>query len=77
MEISTAGLRKRVGELYPSPAMLARFRAAGVPLTLASDAHVPENVGRDFDRALEVARAAGYDEVTVFEQRVARQVPLG
>jgi histidinol-phosphatase (PHP family) len=46
-------------------------------LTLASDAHVPENVGRDFDRALEVARAAGYDEVTVFEQRVARQVPLG
>lgn len=77
MEISTAGLRKRVGELYPSPAMLVRFRAAGVPLTLASDAHVPENVGRDFDRALELARAAGYDEVTVFEQRVARQVPLG
>ena len=73
LEISTAGLHKRVGELYPDPAMLA----SRPPITLASDAHVPENVGRDFDRALELARSAGYDTVTVFEGRVARQEPLG
>ena len=73
LEISTAGLHKHVGELYPDPALLAGHP----PITLASDAHVPQNVGRDFDRALELARGAGYETVTVFEQRVARQEPLG
>jgi histidinol-phosphatase (PHP family) len=73
LEISTAGLHKPVGEIYPDLQMLA----AHPPITLASDAHVPANVGRDFDRALEHARAAGYDSVTVFEGRRGRQEPLG
>jgi histidinol-phosphatase (PHP family) len=73
LEISTAGLHKQVGELYPDPAMLG----PRPPITLASDAHVPQNVGRDFDQALELARAAGYETVTVFEGRSARQQPLG
>ncbi len=37
----------------------------------------PRNVGRDLDSAIEHARAAGYDTVTVFDQREARQEPLG
>jgi histidinol-phosphatase (PHP family) len=73
LEISTAGLHKPVGELYPDLPMLA----AHPPITLASDAHVPQNVGRDFDRALEHARAAGYETVTVFDRRRGRQEPLG
>jgi histidinol-phosphatase (PHP family) len=73
LEISTAGLRKPVGELYPAAAMLE----AGPPITLASDAHVPADVGRDFDRAVVHARAAGYETVSVFEGRKARQEPLG
>jgi histidinol-phosphatase (PHP family) len=73
LEISTAGLQKPVGELYPDLPMLA----AHPPITLASDAHVPAHVGRDFDRALEYARAAGYETVTVFEGRQGRQEPLG
>jgi histidinol-phosphatase (PHP family) len=73
LEISTAGLHKPVGELYPDAEMLAQRP----PITLASDAHVPQNVGRDFDRALELARAAGYETVTVFELRRAHQEPLG
>lgn len=74
LEISTNGRYKPVGELYPD---LELLRAAGLPVTLASDAHVPENVGRDFELALELARAAGYETVTVFEGRTARQEPLG
>ena len=73
LEISTAGLHKPVGEIYPDLAMLEQHP----PITLASDAHVPQNVGRDFDRALEHARAAGYETVTVFEERRGRQEPLG
>ena len=77
VEVSTAGLHKPVHELYPHPEFLAASRARDVPVTLASDAHTPDVVGRDFDRALELLRSAGYDTVTVFEQRRARQEPLG
>jgi len=77
VEVSTAGLRKPVGELYPHPDLLAACRERGVPVTLASDAHSPQLVGRDFDRAVQLLRSVGYDTVTIFEQRAARQEPLG
>jgi histidinol-phosphatase (PHP family) len=74
LELSTAGLHKHVGELYPD---LGFLTANPLPITLASDAHVPANVGRDYDQALALARAAGYETVTVFDGRVPRQEPLG
>jgi histidinol-phosphatase (PHP family) len=77
VEVSTAGLHKPVRELYPHPDFLAACRERGVPVTLGSDAHMPAVVGRDFDRARELLRSAGYETVTVFEQRRARQEPLG
>jgi histidinol-phosphatase (PHP family) len=77
VEVSTAGLRKPVGELYPDADFLARCRERGVVATLASDAHVAQDVGRDFDAGIEHLRAAGYETVTVFEGRSARQEPLG
>jgi histidinol-phosphatase (PHP family) len=77
VEVSTAGLHKPVGELYPDPEFLAACRERDVPVTLASDAHSPDVVGRDFDLALELSRSVGYETVTVFERREARQEPLG
>ncbi len=77
LEVSSAGLHKPHGKLYPNPDLLAAARARGMPITLASDAHVPQNVGRDLDRAIEHARAAGYETVTVFDRRKRRQEPLG
>jgi histidinol-phosphatase (PHP family) len=73
IEVSTAGLHKPVGELYPDPELL-RNRP---PITLASDAHVPENVGRDFEQALALVRSVGIETVSVFDGRVRRQEPLG
>lgn len=61
LEINTAGLRKPVGETYPGGELLAEARALGIPLVLGSDAHRPEHVGWAFDRAAELARAAGYE----------------
>jgi histidinol-phosphatase (PHP family) len=77
VEVSTAGLRKPVGELYPHPDLLAACRERAVPVTLGSDAHSPELVGRDFDHAVRLLRSAGYETVTIFERREARQEPLG
>jgi histidinol-phosphatase (PHP family) len=77
LEVSSAGLHKPHGKLYPNPALLAAAKRGGMTITLASDAHVPQNVGRDLDRAIEHARAAGYETVTVFDERRRRQEPLG
>jgi histidinol-phosphatase (PHP family) len=77
VEVSAAGLHKPVGEVYPDLSLLRRCRERAVPITIASDAHEPEHVGRDLDRAVEHARAAGYETVTVFEGRRRRQEPLG
>jgi histidinol-phosphatase (PHP family) len=77
LEISTAGLRKPVGELYPDPPLLRACVDRGVPITLASDAHLPEDVGRDLDKAVALARESGCETVTVFHGRQPRQEPLG
>jgi len=77
VEVSTAGLRKAAAELYPAPAFLAACRRAGVPATLASDAHRPEDVGRDFDAAVAALHDAGYRTLLRFDRRQRREVPLG
>jgi histidinol-phosphatase (PHP family) len=77
VEVSTAGLRKPVGELYPAPAFLRACQRRGVLLSLASDAHRPEDVGADFDQAVALARDAGYREVQRFAGKQACPVPLG
>ena len=41
---------------------------AGVPVTLASDAHEPGEVGRDFDRSVAALHDAGYRTITVFQR---------
>lgn len=77
VEISTAGLHKPVGELYPAGELLRACRAHGVPITLASDAHQAEHVGRDLALAVRHARDSGYETVSAFDRRERRQEPLG
>jgi histidinol-phosphatase (PHP family) len=76
-EVSTAGLRKPIEEMYPSEHLLRAFRRHGVPITTASDAHEPRLVGEDFDSALDLVRRVGYDTVSVFDGRERRQEPIG
>jgi histidinol-phosphatase (PHP family) len=76
VECSSAGLRKPVAELYPEPGLLARFRRAGVPVTLSSDAHAPQDVARDFATAVAALRGAGYETITRFSRREPSQASL-
>lgn len=77
VELSTAGLRKRVAELYPAPAFLEMCLEAGAPVALSSDAHRPEDVGADYDQALELLDSLGVGELCVFEHRERRLEPIG
>ncbi len=69
IEINTSGLRKPVKEIYPSLAVLKIYGKTGVPITFSSDSHDPKDVGRDYDQAAELAKAAGYREYRVFKKR--------
>ena len=77
IECSSAGLRKPVQELYPDSGWLAKFCAAGVPATLSSDAHTPDDVARDYPTAVAALRGAGYTTLTCFQGREPRQEPIG
>jgi histidinol-phosphatase (PHP family) len=77
VELSTAGLRKPVGEMYPSQAFLEMVLDAGNPITLSSDAHVPDQLGYGYDRALELLESLGVGELCVFENRARRLEPIG
>ena len=77
VEVSTAGLRKPVGELYPDADLLRACAGKGVPVTLASDAHDPSLVGADFEQALVHARAAACNTIAIFERGQMSLEPLG
>jgi histidinol-phosphatase (PHP family) len=77
VELSTAGLRKPVGELYPAFEFAQMCVEAGAPFALSSDAHLPEQVGFEYERAVEFLDRLGVEEICVFEQRRRRLAPLG
>ncbi|HVC07441.1 MAG TPA: histidinol-phosphatase HisJ family protein [Solirubrobacterales bacterium] len=77
VEISTAGLRKPVGEIYPAPAFARMCVEAGADFALSSDAHLPEQVGFGYQRAIELLADLGVGEICVFEGRQRRLEPIG
>jgi histidinol-phosphatase (PHP family) len=77
IEVSTAGLRKPVGEIYPDRVFLEMCLEAGRPVALSSDAHTPNDLAYRYDEAVEFLESAGVGEIAVFEGRRRRLEPLG
>ena len=77
VEVSTAGYRKPVREIYPAPAFAEMCIDAGAVLALSSDAHEPENIGYEYDRAIEEMRDWGVSELAVFQRRERSLEELG
>ena len=76
VEVSSAGLRHAVGEIFPGPKFLSDLRAAAVPILLASDAHVAADAAWGHDDVVTAARAASYTEYLRFADRVPTVTPL-
>lgn len=76
VEISTAGLRKPVGKLYPDPRLLQLCYKKNIPIVLSSDAHVPGDVGADYDQAISLAKSVGYKTLMTFEKGIRKEVPI-
>ena len=76
-EVSSAGWRKPAAEQYPAQGLLARFAAAGVPLTTASDAHRLEHVADHADSLRALLGTVGVDALQGYTARAPRPVAVG
>ena len=76
IELSTAGWRKPVNELYPSDEIIQLAMAKGIPFTTASDAHSHVQLGENYDRLAEKILQFGINEVCVFERHKPQSQPL-
>lgn len=57
--------------------LLKRYRALGGEIvTVGSDAHTPDNVGKGISQAFDLLREAGFRYVTVFRRRKPEFVPI-
>jgi histidinol-phosphatase (PHP family) len=79
LELNTRGTyRPGAAKVSPGPALLALAVRAGVPfVTLGSDAHQPEDVGRGLEEAVALARAAGVSKQCTFRRRRRQEHPVG
>ncbi|TFE27215.1 PHP domain-containing protein [Cohnella luojiensis] len=76
-EINTGlAYRYPVKEMCPSPAFLRIIQQYGVPITLSSDSHFPDDIGTMLEQAASLAREVGYEEVVYFERGVRKTLPL-
>ena len=76
-EVSSAGWRKPVAEAYPAPPLLQRFKARGVPVTTASDAHRLDRVAECRAELRDLLVTAGCTTLQAYRGRAPRTVPLG
>ncbi|WP_408006567.1 histidinol-phosphatase [Pseudalkalibacillus sp. A8] len=76
VEISTAGLRKPVKQMYPHEDLLKMCHQKGIPIVLSSDAHYPEHVGFAYERAVKFAKEAGYTHLMTFNKGKREEVLL-
>lgn len=76
VEINTSGLRKPEKEVYPGERILSIVRELQIPLTIGSDAHTPEDVGRDFNTVVDLVQAYGGGKISLFEKRKRTEVKV-
>lgn len=76
VEISSQGLLRAAKEIYPAPGFLRLFQAAGVPITLGSDAHAPDESAFGYSDVVAEARRAGYTDYLRFDARRRVVTPL-
>ena len=76
VDVNAAGLRKPVGEVYPSKTFLEMFHRRNVPIILSSDAHAPDEVALGYETSVKLVREVGYTEVVTFKDHERGTLPL-
>ena len=69
-EINTSGIDRPCGEYFPGREFLDELYKAGVPVTLGSDSHNSDQIGRYFEDARQHLREVGYQSLLRFKNRI-------
>lgn len=77
VEMSTAGIRKPVGELYPSKSLMEKLTKEEIPMMINSDAHCPQDVAKDYDKGIDYLNSYGVTKISTFEKRKRKMEILG
>lgn len=70
VELNTGGFDRPCNEFNPGPQWLEILQKHGIPVTLTSDAHHPDQIARHYQGALELLRKTGYHEIVTFNRRI-------
>ena len=77
LEINTSGLRQQIDKLMPDLAIIKRFRELGGEMvTVGSDAHKAEDVGKNILDGIRAAAGAGFGHIAAFKGGKAEMIPI-
>ena len=77
IEVNTSGLFGPLGRTLPEDGVLRLYRGLGGRIvTIGSDSHTADGVGRGYDEAAALLKRCGFDEITLFEEHTPRQIKL-
>lgn len=77
IEVNTGGVSYGLKELNPCTGVLKRYRELGGEIiAIGSDAHSPDRILKDFDRAADILKTCGYKYYTIFAKRMPEFVRL-
>jgi histidinol-phosphatase (PHP family) len=77
IEVNTAGLKYGLKDTNPCKGILKRYRELGGELlTVGSDAHKPEHIAYDFNKAKEILSSCGFRYITVYEKRLPHFIKI-
>lgn len=70
IEINTSGLRQKYGQTFPNLYWVKLFREMGGEiLSVGSDAHCTDDLGKGIRKGTELALEAGFDKLCYFKER--------
>ncbi len=70
IEINTSGLRQKYGKTFPDYEWVKIYRELGGEiLSLGSDSHCPEDIGKGIADGAEIALQAGFEYLCYFKER--------
>ena len=77
LEINVSGLFKPMKTTLPDVSLVARFKELGGRyVTIGTDAHSEDMVGKGIEQGIAVAKEAGFTEYTIFENHTPIQIPI-
>jgi histidinol-phosphatase (PHP family) len=76
LEVNTGGYGHPAGEAYPSGDILNKCFQRGIPVTLGSDAHRPDQLIFHYDEARALLTTAGYTHLSTFSRRRRGRIPI-